>query len=252
MNIDTGAKIHSFQWKIIPISDELVAAVNKIGEDQGQPTFADRILCFEWRPNIPILDVDENSDDEQFLVEEVDQNNADFEEEPLPFDAEYDINVNYPEREMYELPIENNDEVVPVENDEEDNDDNDKEDDEEDDDDTTDSNNDDDETTDSNDDDSTPDDSDTNHNSDSESNNDSDYDPDDDSHKASKQDVSVDSNSTSSEARSVENLNVLTDSSVFVPRRTSRADVGSGVERLIPLKKGKVPCKWKNYTTCSD
>lgn len=62
MNIATGAKIHAFHWKELPISDEMVAAVNKLGQDQGIPTFADCILRFEWQPNHPIIDIDEAAD----------------------------------------------------------------------------------------------------------------------------------------------------------------------------------------------
>ena len=118
MNIATGAKIHAFYWKELPISDEMVEAVNKIGRDQGIPSFNDKILRFSWKPNHPIIDADLNNDDELIEANNEDNNNDDDDQndvvlpindelqmhhgEPVLFDDQYNININDPEAFLYE------------------------------------------------------------------------------------------------------------------------------------------------------
>ena len=220
MNIDTGAKIHSYHWKELPISDKLVDAVNKIGEDQGMPSFANKALCFEWHPNVPILDVDKD----QTIADE-------FQEKTLPYDEDYDTNVNDPnDIEIEDISEEDEDELNDEEtyNEESDADTDDDDDSENTNDNDSDSNTDDEEESSSEDD--SDSDNDDNKNSIDESST-SDENDEDQSSEAGSDD--------SSEARSDADLNISTDSSVFVPRRTKRTNVAQGVERIVPLNKGK-------------
>ena len=54
MNLLTGWRLHAFIWKELPITTDVIAAVEKLGADQNQPVMNDRVPLFEWAPGHPI------------------------------------------------------------------------------------------------------------------------------------------------------------------------------------------------------
>ena len=54
MNIFKGKKIHSYNWKQFPITEELIKQVDKLYGDEGWPIMGDGYPLFEWSPGIEL------------------------------------------------------------------------------------------------------------------------------------------------------------------------------------------------------
>ena len=63
MSLETGKRIHSKQWDVLPISNNVIDTVNDLGNEQQQPTLKHRVPLFEWAPGIEI-DVPNDDDDD--------------------------------------------------------------------------------------------------------------------------------------------------------------------------------------------
>ena len=68
MSLLTGKRIHAYEWDELPVSDEVVAAVEKFAKDEGASILTDGCPPFEWKPGIPIS-VAVDHDDENMLDE---------------------------------------------------------------------------------------------------------------------------------------------------------------------------------------
>ena len=55
-SLKTGKRIHSNQWKELPIPDHVVDRVEEMADDEGQPLMKNGMPIFEWSPGVPILD----------------------------------------------------------------------------------------------------------------------------------------------------------------------------------------------------
>ena len=66
MSLETGKRIHSKQWDVLPISNNVIDTVNDLGNEQQQPTLKHRVPLFEWAPGIEI-DVPNDDDDEELI-----------------------------------------------------------------------------------------------------------------------------------------------------------------------------------------
>ena len=64
ISLETGKRIHSKQWDVLPISNNVIDTVNDLGNEQQQPTLKHRVPLFEWAPGIEI-DVPNDDDDEE-------------------------------------------------------------------------------------------------------------------------------------------------------------------------------------------
>ena len=91
MSLATGERIHSNNWAALPITDEVINAVNEHGQQEGQPVLCDGVPIFEWRCNIPVENDDEEQDDNEEENNEGDVNvDAPFGEEPGNHNANED------------------------------------------------------------------------------------------------------------------------------------------------------------------
>ena len=55
MGLHTGRRFHSRTWQRLPITADVITAVDKLARDQHQPCMNDGPI-FEWGPNMPIND----------------------------------------------------------------------------------------------------------------------------------------------------------------------------------------------------
>jgi hypothetical protein len=68
MSLTTGARLSRHQWTELPITADVIKAVEAIAESQGQPVIQGGCMKFEWRPNTPVNDGDDPKDDDDFHV----------------------------------------------------------------------------------------------------------------------------------------------------------------------------------------
>ena len=55
MDLRTGRRRHGHTWQRLPITDDVISAVDKLARDQQQPCMNDGPI-FEWGPDMPIDD----------------------------------------------------------------------------------------------------------------------------------------------------------------------------------------------------
>ena len=80
MSLVTGARLSRKQWDVLPMPQGVIARVEQMGLDQGQPLMIGGMPVFEWAPGIAIIDdVNDNID-------------FDIEEDDLPDDETNDEN----------------------------------------------------------------------------------------------------------------------------------------------------------------
>eukprot|EP00591_Stephanopyxis_turris_P002448 CAMPEP_0195514222 /NCGR_PEP_ID=MMETSP0794_2-20130614/5672_1 /TAXON_ID=515487 /ORGANISM="Stephanopyxis turris, Strain CCMP 815" /LENGTH=270 /DNA_ID=CAMNT_0040642419 /DNA_START=1033 /DNA_END=1845 /DNA_ORIENTATION=+ len=101
MSLHTGKKLHSCNWKELPIDDEVIARVEALATKD----LNEKYPMFEWKPGVPILDEDEIP---VLDHEENETNNDD------------DIGVNDDVEEPIILNGDENDEDIDINNDDDD------------------------------------------------------------------------------------------------------------------------------------
>ena len=60
MSLETGRNINGRVVARLPITDAVIARVEELGMDQGQPFRPSKTLVYEWRPNKPVEEQDES------------------------------------------------------------------------------------------------------------------------------------------------------------------------------------------------
>jgi len=67
MSLMTGRRLSPHQWTLIPMTNAMtnaiIARVEAMSEVEGQPLIAGGALAFEWQPDVPIDDSDNNNDE---------------------------------------------------------------------------------------------------------------------------------------------------------------------------------------------
>ena len=66
MSLVTGKSIHQYQWKILPISLDVLERVNQIALTEGQPLVVTNFK-YEWRPGKIVIGEDDKLEDEEIL-----------------------------------------------------------------------------------------------------------------------------------------------------------------------------------------
>ena len=56
MPLMTGERLNRRSWTILPMVIDVIARVEEIALQQGQPLLKREGALFEWRPGVPILD----------------------------------------------------------------------------------------------------------------------------------------------------------------------------------------------------
>ena len=69
LSLTTGARISRQQWTELPITQDVINRVEELAEQQEQPIINGE-LVFEWAPNVPIEDHDDDIANEDDLEEE--------------------------------------------------------------------------------------------------------------------------------------------------------------------------------------
>ena len=97
MSLDTGKKIHRYQWTVLPLSTEALERVEAIALHQEQPLVASNFK-YQWDPDgeeIEVEDTGENIEEEVQIVEDEEQP-----PQPLAIEAADDVeNALEPEHE---------------------------------------------------------------------------------------------------------------------------------------------------------
>ena len=69
MSLVTGKPIHRYQWKVLPISLDVLARVNQLALTEGQPLIATNFK-YEWRPGKIVIDEEDELEDEETAIQE--------------------------------------------------------------------------------------------------------------------------------------------------------------------------------------
>ena len=82
MSLYTGQRINNFEYKELPITDELIERVEELVELENQPVLTCGVPTFEWTPAVEIedLDDDENENNQQENNEDAEVNTQNNEE----------------------------------------------------------------------------------------------------------------------------------------------------------------------------
>ena len=64
MSLHTGRELHTNEWDELPIDEEVIARVEELAENEGQPELPDQYPLFEWSPGNLIDDDDDPNDDD--------------------------------------------------------------------------------------------------------------------------------------------------------------------------------------------
>ncbi len=54
LSLATGRKLSRQQWDALPMPDGVVAAVERMAQDESQPLIGQGAPLFEWSPGVPI------------------------------------------------------------------------------------------------------------------------------------------------------------------------------------------------------
>ena len=60
MSLYTGKRIHSYDWDEVPIDEDVIARVETLAEEEGQPLIINKMPLFEWTTGTPIADADDD------------------------------------------------------------------------------------------------------------------------------------------------------------------------------------------------
>ncbi len=71
MSLKTGRLIRSDQWRELPIDEWVIDRVHELAEAEGAQELVDGELLFEWEPGNPVLDVEEQIDEQADILENV-------------------------------------------------------------------------------------------------------------------------------------------------------------------------------------
>ena len=69
MSLKTGRLIRSDQWRELPIDEWVINQVHELAEAEGAQELVDGELNFEWEPGNPVLDVEEQIDEQADILE---------------------------------------------------------------------------------------------------------------------------------------------------------------------------------------
>ena len=56
MSMRSGIRIHSNQWTVLHVTDEVVQRVHNLADQDGMQDMKDGQIIFEWEPGMPIQD----------------------------------------------------------------------------------------------------------------------------------------------------------------------------------------------------
>ena len=59
MSLHTGKQLHSYHWRELPITDEVIESVHSLATSENQPTLVDGEVTFECDIGVPIQDNNE-------------------------------------------------------------------------------------------------------------------------------------------------------------------------------------------------
>ena len=110
MSLLTGERLHSYIWRALPMSRDVIRMVDRLGKKENQPLINKGGLMFEWAPGDPIFDDEDDVDafdddyesDDYSTVDDHDLNDDDYDmtdDDPnapqdLPDDAADQRSVN--------------------------------------------------------------------------------------------------------------------------------------------------------------
>ena len=66
LTLDTGKKIHSKKWEVLPINDNVIEQVNAFANKQKQPQMPMRVPIFEWAPGL-MIDIPDIPDEDDIV-----------------------------------------------------------------------------------------------------------------------------------------------------------------------------------------
>ena len=67
MSLDTGRRIHRYSLDVLPIGDDVIRRVNKIGKSEDQPMVVDNFK-YQWDHDGKNIEYDTESDDEEEYI----------------------------------------------------------------------------------------------------------------------------------------------------------------------------------------
>ena len=91
MSLETGERLHSNNWIEAPISDDVIRRVNELGLQEGQTDMRRDGPVFEWGPNEPMED---EEDDAEQPWNDDDDNDHDPNNDPNDEPVDHDMNQN--------------------------------------------------------------------------------------------------------------------------------------------------------------
>lgn len=101
MSLETGAKIHGYEWENLPISDTVIERVHELATIEKQPKIKKGEPMYEWSPGVPIL-----SDFDEMDINEV--------EEPQNMNNENILDVSENEDESEDENRDDEDDVIQI------------------------------------------------------------------------------------------------------------------------------------------
>ena len=130
MNLYTGRRIHSHEWKELPIDDCVIERVKELAKNEqkkGRPITKEKFTILEWSPGVPIVDFQDNPTNDNNDKENNDDGDAQaapLEEDDFPL-----LDDNNEDNDENEIEIDVNNDVCATDNEEEENEEIDKDDD---------------------------------------------------------------------------------------------------------------------------
>ena len=106
MSLKTGRLIRSDQWRELPIDGWVINRVHELAEAEGAQELVDGELNFEWEPGNPILDVEEQVDEQAEILENL-FNPNDYMQNEQAFENPVEVNENDEDEEEEEEPAQN-------------------------------------------------------------------------------------------------------------------------------------------------
>ena len=64
MNLQTGKRISSNKWEVLPTPERVVKRVHELAENEQRPPMMDKTMVFEYEPGTPVFN-NEGEDDNQ-------------------------------------------------------------------------------------------------------------------------------------------------------------------------------------------
>ena len=101
MSLYTGKKLHSYDWVETPIDDEVIARVEELAEQEGQPIITDNMPLFEWGLGKMIVDEDNEYENDFFSSTEEETPSMDV----VPTSQQLEIHEEGRPTEPHSIPI---------------------------------------------------------------------------------------------------------------------------------------------------